>query len=261
MRSLEFVAVALVLAAALAGGAPLWLEGARERARAGWPGAEAFSAGVFLALALLLMLPAGFQRFAEALPSVAFPVAPLLCSASFLALLGVAHAANRLEKRSAAGETTPSAIPIAMTWMIAVPSFLLGTALGIGDEMSALFILLAVLAHKSSAGFGLALAMLRSRLGLGAARAWYALFAAATPIGILAGADARSALEGPQVDLAKAWVFSLAAGVFLFMATTHGLRDAPLIRHCGSPRCFSWMLCGFSLTVGVRLILGLGHLG
>jgi len=49
-----------------------------------------------------------------------------------------------------------------MTIMIAIPSFFLGTALGMNR-----LAVVAIMAHKGSAGFALALNMARSRLSRG----------------------------------------------------------------------------------------------
>ena len=53
-------------------------------------------------------------------------------------------------------------IPVVMTIMIAIPSFFLGTALGMNR-----LAVVAIMAHKGSAGFALALNMARSRLSRG----------------------------------------------------------------------------------------------
>jgi len=87
----------------------------------------------------------------------------------------------------------------------------------------------------------------------------YGIFAFAAPIGILAGADARELLRGDAVVVVKAITLSLASGVFLYMSTMHEFHNAPLIRHCATPRGFALMLAGLLLTVGVRIILGLAH--
>ena len=145
--------------------------------------------------------------------------------------------------------------------MIAIPSFLLGTALGVSRTFSAFFILVAILAHKGSAGFGLALTIVRSTLTRTQAYIVYGLFAISTPLGILVGADIHQFLRGDTMIIVKAFILSAAAGIFLYMCTLHGFRDTPLVKHCSGVKGFSIMLVGLILTALVRLILGLAHGG
>jgi zinc transporter ZupT len=259
MTTLELVSIILILGAAVLGGFyPLTRRDA-ARGAAGFPDGEAFTAGVFLALSLVIMMPAGFHLFGKAFPAAHVMWAPVVAIAAFLFLLAIEHAAEHARVRAGEAALSPPSIPIIMTVMIAIPSFLLGTALGISDTASAVFILIAVLAHKSSAGFGLALNMTRSTMTRGQTVLLYGIFAFSTPIGILAGADARELLRGDAVVIVKAITLSLAAGVFLYMSTMHEFHNAPFIRHCATPKGFALMLAGLLLTVGVRIILGLAH--
>ena len=261
MNQIEIFSFILILGAAVAGGFyPLTR---REAARSdeGFPYGEAFTAGVFLALALVIMLPAGLHLFEKAYPQEVFPVAVLIAIAAFLILLAIEHKAVKVVIRSGGDKLTPASIPIIMTVMISIPSFLLGTALGLSESETALFILAAILAHKSSAGFGLALAMVRSRLTRVQTYILYSVFALSTPIGIVAGADARHMLSGETLLVVKAFTLSIAAGVFLYMATLHEFGNAPFIRYCANRKGFVVMLLGLFLTIGVKVILELGHAG
>jgi zinc transporter ZupT len=261
MNTLEIVSFVLILVAAVLGGFyPLTR---REEARSdeGFPYGEAFTAGVFLALALVIMLPAGLHLFEKAFPGAILPWAGIIAIASFLILLAIEHAAFKAKLKAGEGALSPGSIPVIMTVMIALPSFLLGTALGLSETETALFILVAVLAHKSSAGFGLALTMVRSRLTQVETYILYTVFSLSTPLGIVAGADARHILSGQTLVIVKAITLSIAAGVFLYMSTMHEFSNAPFIRHCSRPKCFLFMLVGLLLTIGVKLILELGHAG
>jgi len=105
------------------------------------------------------------------------------------------------------------------------------------------------------------LALVRSRMSRPQALLVYCVFAFSTPLGIVAGADVRDYLNGDVMLVAKAVVLSMAAGVFLYMATLHELKHAPLIVNCCTRAGFLWMLFGLGLTALVRLILGLAHVG
>ncbi len=246
--------VAILVTSLIGGYYPLFHRDTVDK-EGGLPLGEAFASGVFLALAVMMMLPNGEHLFHLADPQQTYPMAHLLTATAFLSLLALAHI---MEQNQRVGS---SIIPIVMTVMIAIPSFLLGTALGVSTSLSAVVIAVAIMAHKGSAGFALALAMVRSSLTQTQAVLIYLLFAFSTPTGILVGAAVHADLTGPSVLMIKAIVLSLAAGVFLFMATLHELKEAPMISYCNSLKGFSFMVAGFVLTALVRLALGIAHTG
>ncbi|MEM7009347.1 MAG: ZIP family metal transporter [Thermodesulfobacteriota bacterium] len=260
MNTLELISFILILGAAVLGGYyPLTK---REQVQSGmrFEHGESFTSGVFLALSLFIMLPAGFHLFGKATPNFVIPLAPVVGVIAFMFLLAIEHITEASRDKQSGGLSSPS-IPIIMTIMISFPSFMLGTALGISDTETAIFILIAVLAHKSSAGFGLALNMVTSKLSKYQCYLLYGLFAIATPLGIVAGAEARQFLGSESLLLVKAITLSFASGVFLYLATIHNFGKAPLITHCSKARCFVIMLIGLIITLGVKAILDLGHAG
>lgn len=262
MTEFQIFSMLAILAVAMAGGYYPLLRHDLARRSEGLPKAQAFAAGVFLALALAMMLPAGLHQFGQAFPEIDFPLASLGTITAFLALLAIGHwSAWRDSDGDNDVVESSAATPIIMTVMIAIPSFLLGTAIGVSESAAALMILLAILAHKGSAGFALALAMVRSRLTQTQAVALFCLFAIATPLGIVLGADLQHHLDKQQMLVFKAVVMSLASGVFLFMATLHELKHAPMIVNCCSPLGFTLMLAGLILTLGVKALIGLAHTG
>jgi len=122
-------------------------------------------------------------------------------------------------------------------------------------------IFFAIMAHKGTAAFALALAMVRSTLTRTQTYALFGFFVLATPLGILVGADVHLYLTGLAGLVTKATILSLAAGVFLFMATLHEMKHSPIIIHCCTLPGFGLMLVGLVITALVRLILGLAHTG
>ncbi|MDD5173359.1 MAG: ZIP family metal transporter [Candidatus Omnitrophica bacterium] len=259
----EWLSLLLIISVAILGGYYPLMRRDKARGREGFPAGESFTAGVFLALALTIMLPAGYHLFNKAFPEFNYPIASIVAIASFLLLLAIEHVTMKLAKSHTGRDTGLSdpVIPIIMTVMIAIPSFLLGTALGVSRTFSAVFILVAILAHKSSAGFGLALTMARSTLTRVQTYIVYGLFVISTPLGILVGADIHQFLKGDIMLIVKAFILSAAAGIFLYMCTLHGFRDTPLVKHCSGVKGFSIMLAGLILTALVRLMLGLAHGG
>ena len=262
LTTFQVVSIICILLAALVGG---YFPLARRELAAepqGLPLGQAFAAGVFLALSLIIMLPHGLNLFSQAYPSIKYPLAALLAIAAFLFLVALSHVATAKQAETiAAGQLSSPLVPVIITVMIAIPSFLLGTALGISDTAGALMIFLAIMAHKGTAAFALALAMVRSTLTRSQTYALLGLFICSTPLGILVGADVHFYLVGHDVLVAKAIILSLAAGVFLFMATLHEMKHSPIIIHCCTVRGFEFMIAGLLLTAFVRLILGLAHTG
>jgi len=227
----------------------------------GFPLGQAFTSGVFIALSLTLMLPSSLHLLNKAFPSVDYPVASIIAIVSFLFLLGLEHITRHIHRngKSIEDQLTPPTIPIIMTVMIAIPSFFLGTALGVSETSAAVFIWIAIMAHKSSAAFALALKMVRSTLTKNQTFLIFSLFAFSTPIGIVFGEDIHQYLSVNTMVIVKGTILALAAGTFLYMSTLHELEDTPLIKGCSRKKGFLLMICGFLITALVRLLIGAAH--
>lgn len=262
LNSFQLFCLISILLVAVAGGYYPLVRRDQAREGKGFPQGQAFAAGVFLALSLVIMLPNGFHLFNKALPGVTFPLAALPSAGAFVSLLALGHilSAKRATAHDAREITTP-VIPVIMTIAIVIPSFLLGTALGVSDELSGIAIFFAIVAHKGSAGFALALSMVRSTMTKEQSFVLFGAFACSTPLGILVGADVHGYLAGHTMLLVKAVILSLASGVFLFMATLHEMKHAPLIVDCCTPKGFTAMFAGLIITVLVRFLLGIAHTG
>ncbi|MEM6582593.1 MAG: ZIP family metal transporter [Pseudomonadota bacterium] len=250
-----------ILSAAFAGGLYPLLRPVRARDIKGFPLGEAFTAGVFFALALIMMLPSSFHLLGKAFPQLDFPLAALFAVAAFLFLLALEHASHIVERDMTDPEADqlPVSIPLIMTTMIAIPSFLLGAAFAVSPFNAAVFIFIAIMMHKSSAAFGLALMMVRSQLKHWQAWLSFTIFAFATPAGIVLGADLHQTLGEYAMLVSKGVILALAGGTFLFMATLHQCQNAAMIRICCDRAGFLCMLAGFAITALVRLIIGEAH--
>ena len=247
----------------------------------GFPRSEAFASGVFLALSLTMMLPSSFSVFQKAFPDLNFPIASLIAIVAFLVLLAIEHwsghlvdhqkelARSSVHKECDSGHSdrmieveanskVPASIPIIMTGMISAPSFFLGAALGISDSVSATLIFIAVILHKGTAAFALALTMVRSTLSQPKVWCLFLLFAISTPLGIIAGSEIAQ-MQAESALLIKGIVLALGAGTFLYMGTLHEMKRASLIEHCCRPSCFVAMLVGLAVTTLVRLVIGEAH--
>lgn len=261
ITALQGIFLICILLVTLAGGYLPFARPDRSQGGEGFPLGEAFSSGVFLALALTMMLPSSFAVFRQTLPDVNYPVGSVIAIVAFLLLLAAEHLSGHVTAKSAAASHSkylPAVIPITMTVMIAVPSFFLGTALGISTPAGATLIFIAIMLHKGTAAFALALAMNRSTLSQPRAMLLFAVFALSTPIGILLGGEVHTHLAGGGT-LVKGVFLALGAGTFLYMGTLHELKHSPMIEHCCRRSCFVAMFAGLAVTALVRFIVGEAH--
>jgi len=261
LTNFQLFSLITILLATYAGGLYPLLRQQKARQSDGFPFGQAFTAGVFLALSLTLMFPSALHLLKKAFPSVDYPVASIIAISAFLLLLGLEHITSHIHRKSKSTEhkLNPPIIPIIMTIMIAIPSFFLGTALGVSETSAAIFIWVAIMVHKSSAAFALALKMIRSTLTKNQTFLIFGLFALSTPLGIVVGEDIHEYLSAGTMVIIKGTILSLASGTFLYMSTLHDLENSPSIKICSTKKGFLFMICGFLITALVRLLIGAAH--
>lgn len=262
LTAFQWTCLLSILAAAFAGGYFPLFRGQKTPGELNFPLREAFTVGVFLALAMTMMLPSSLHLLGKAFPNIDFPLGAVVAVTAYLSLLALEHATHGLKRTPEAdqpeGPSSPL-IPIIMTLMIAIPSFFLGTAFGVSETESAIIIFVAIMIHKFSAAFALALIMVRSSLTRGQVLLTFSLFAFSTPAGIIVGEEIHQWLTPETMTLVKGLVLGLASGTFLYMATLHDLRNCPMITRCGNRVGFLVMLTGFFLTALVRFLIGEAH--
>lgn len=263
LTTFEWICLLSILTATFAGGWYPLLHRKTEPGLLEFPLGEAFTAGVFIALALTLMLPSSSHLLGKAFAGLDYPLSSVVASVSFLGLLALEHRIDHLQQSFsdtvAAKMPFPAVIPVVMTIMIAVPSFFLGTALGVSTTEAAIFIFVAIIMHKSSAAFALALKMVRSTMTHKQAWLTFCLFALSTPTGIIVGEEIHNLLGSQIMVIVKGIILGMAAGTFLYMATIHEFQRAPLITKCNTRLGFATMLSGFVLTALVRFLIGEAH--
>ncbi len=262
LTTFQWFSLLSILTVTLAGGYYPLFNRQKAQDKKGLPLAEAFTAGVFIALSLTLMLPSSLYVLGKAYAGFDFPIGALIAILTFLALLAMEHRIENIRRSvtNVKQERNPPVIPLAMTGMIAIPSFFLGTALGVSSTETAVLIFVAIIMHKSSAAFALALKMVRSTLTRNQVAAAFLLFTCSTPAGIIVGEEVHHLLDSHTLLVVKGAVLGLASGTFLYIATLHELRNAPMIANCASGRGFMVMLAGVFLTVAVRLLIGEAHM-
>jgi zinc transporter 1/2/3 len=225
-----------ILAAGAAGGAlPLLRRDvARNDRLLGW--GNAFAAGVFLAAGIVHMLPDADRIWNDL--GWNYPMAFALAGFAFTFMLLVEHVllpehaheevhAPSGERFARIAEHHHDALgAYAVLTALSIHALLAGLALGAEPDLArALVISLAIIAHKSAAGFALGVSLARSPLP--SAQSWklIALFATATPLGGLIGAFLGETFEGRVGATLEASFLSIAAGTFIYVATFDILRD------------------------------------
>ncbi len=180
--------------------------------------ADAFASGIFLGAALFHMLPDAILGFATVEQKNNYPIAELFCAGGFLILLFL----ERLSHYSSGGNQHSKTIPYMLALIFIVHALIEGTVLGVNTTFAtALIIFLAVLAHKSSESFALAVILNRSNFKLKSILALILVFSIMTPLGILLGTTLTEYLHAQNGVWIAACFNAFAAGTFLYMSTLH----------------------------------------
>ena len=255
MTLFQLTCLIFILGISLVGGYVPLTRGA-QTSHTAFAGGKAFTSGVFLALSLTVMLPGAFGLWQHILAHHVYPMATYIAIGVFVFMLAIEHRVEHLKD-----DTEPHAIliPILMTVLIGMCSFLLGTALGVSDTLAAIMVFIAIMAHKGSAAFALALTMVNSKMTKWQTWVCFLCFACATPLGIVLGATLHHILSGHVAMIFKATVTSIAAGVFLYLSTTYGLRHTPFVANCTNKKGFLLMLVGLGITILVSVLLNYAH--
>lgn len=178
--------------------------------------ADAFASGIFLGAALFHMLPDAITVFGERLHGVTYPVAEAFCAAGFLILLFLERLSGCSDHHNHNG------LPLMFALILVIHALIEGMALGVSSSAATFSVLfLAIIAHKGSESFALAIILNRSTLTLAAMTSVAGLFACMTPFGIGIGAALTQNLVWKHGQLLTAGFNAFAAGTFLYMSTLH----------------------------------------
>ena len=236
MIGVQLVLLVLVLAAGALGGAiPLRRREAPEQSRLLERG-SAFAAGVFLGASFVHMLPDATRAWQEL--GWTYPMGFLLAALAVLGMLLFEHVLTPEEahhalhapsaERFGSGDAHAGHAHAGYAILVAlsIHAFLAGLALGAQSELAGALVLFgAIIAHKSVAGFALGVSLVRTAMPTRRAWGMLAIFAAATPAGMVVGAGVGQSLEGAAQLAFEASFLALAAGTFAYVATLDILRE------------------------------------
>jgi len=172
---------------------------------------EAFACGVFFGAAIFHLLPEANHSFQEIYPNLRYPIVNLACVLGFLLLLLI----ERGFKQIHSGASQSTLIAYLLATILSVHSVIAGSALGIDKTSAGAFILFfAIMAHKSSASYALAINLNRSNISPKGRILILSIFSIMTPIGILLGSLGSHNLDYHQSDLLQSLFNAFAAGTF-----------------------------------------------
>jgi len=254
-KLVAFVAIFLV---GLAGGALARTLAAGRRSELLFSLGNVFAGGVFLGAGLIHMLPDAQEGFSDILPDSEYPWFAVACALGFLSILFLEQVLFRRDHHDAstfAGTARGHRMlyPYILMLTLSIHSVITGIALGTEDRITqAVVILIAVLAHKSTAAFALGISLLRNQIPTRRAAALIGIFSLATPLGILLGALFMRMLSGRAEGLFEAVFDALAAGTFLYIAIVDIL-DEELGRRKALGLKFSFALLGFAIMALVEI--------
>lgn len=179
---------------------------------------DAFASGIFLGAALFHMLPDAIGEFSNFFPAIHYPAAEYLCACGFLVLLFLERLAKCVPQMKEAKQVMPYMVAL----ILIIHSLIEGGVLGINTTMTTAFILfVAIIAHKSSESFALAVVLNRSHISFKKILMIVSIFSLMTPLGIVLGTTMSSFLQYQSGMLWTAGFNAFAAGTFLYMSTLH----------------------------------------
>lgn len=269
LTQLKLVAILLVFGAGMLGGLLPWRVAGLRRSEVylGW--GNAFAGGVLLAAGLIHLLGDAASGFATIWPDVDYPWAFTVAAGAFLLILGIERVAPKSARVPVGSQhlsDDPEAESIAraaqdaqrypylLLLTLSIHSIIAGMALGAQQSLAGfLVIVIAILAHKSAAGFALGVSLHRIGVPLSRARSLILGFAVMTPIGIAVGTVVAAILDSSDEQVFEALFDAIAAGTFLYIASLDIIREEFLPPRGDRWVRWFWAAAGLTLMAVVAI--------
>lgn len=211
---------------------------------------DAFASGIFLGAALFHMLPDAISGFAGTLPNVHYPVAEFFCACGFLILLFLERLAACVPQVKNAKQFMPYMVAL----ILIIHSLIEGGVLGINTTMATAFVIfIAIIVHKSSESFALAVVLNRSETPFKKSILIVSVFSLMTPLGILLGTTMSSFLQYQSGQLRAAGFNAFAAGTFLYMSTLHHINHHERMHEAENLLEFLFLFIGLAVMALLAL--------
>lgn len=211
---------------------------------------DAFASGIFLGAALFHMLPDATANFSAIMPNVHYPLAESFCAVGFLLLLFLERLAHFSSQEHEHAHL--HSLPYMLAIILVVHALIEGAALGVNATVAtATVIFVAIIAHKSSESFALAVILNRSQLALKSVIITILIFALMTPLGIALGTTLTSLLHSQNGLLMTAGFNAFAAGTFLYMSTLHHINHHHRINEAESLLEFIFLVIGLVIMAAI----------
>lgn len=187
---------------------------------------SALAGGIFLGAGLIHMLPDAVTAFSDMLPHLDYPLAFLVAAIGFGLILFLEKGLLRgVEDKKAPSSTNPI-FPYVLALALSVHSILAGVALGAEKTLlGGTVILVAIVAHKGSAAFALAVSFHHGHFTRSFITKIVIGFSLATPLGVVLGSLLTAWLGADSGRVFEAVFDALAAGSFLYISTLDIIRE------------------------------------
>jgi zinc transporter ZupT len=181
---------------------------------------DAFASGIFLSAALLHLLPDADSGFHKILTNHSYPIAQLICVITFILLLIVERAILTYGKHHFSDKKTIA--PFLLVLLLSVHSLVEGAAIGTGFSLAETsMIFFAVIAHKGSESFALAVNLHHYNLSTKNIQKIITIFSFITPLGVFLASFIMYTLNTSAGSVLEATVNAITAGTFLYLGTEH----------------------------------------
>ena len=215
---IKFIAAASILAIALIGGAIPMAAARYQCSQRFFSLGNAFAGGLFLGVGFIHLLPEGIEQLGEV---VDYPLGALLAALGLGALLLIDRVLfdGRHVPPDSGTAQGQSIYPLVLLLLLSIHSIITGLSLGLESHASTAIILaLGIVLHKGSEAFALMVSTISANFAANRRNALLGVFAAMTPVGILAGMLGSSVLHGDAAALVEGSFNALAAGTFIYIA-------------------------------------------